>query len=494
MSPLVFELSTQITLWGQEIWMANMSPVDCRAAHPDACTTVGQHHQEMIEFCDNRSIEMDPNEPMNYLLRGARYLKSHQIEKALMDVENFARLEQACTIRPDAYLNRRLKYILIRKRFLYYLVNPLVDAQGKTIEEDSPGRNGLAWSFFYQGLWFQREKDYEKAVDLYRTATTINPALAVAFHNLALIQATSPMPQHHDGLSALGNAEKACDLTAWKNVLYIETYAAAQARVGDFAAAVKWQQEAVRRFGSETVGGMRARARAKLDLYQCEETYEQQYLWPNTLVAWWKFDQDDNDTQQVQDHSGHDLHGQFMGDACIVPDPARGEVLSLDGKGDFVDCGQDCRFDLTDKLSICAWIKPRIFNKKHQALISNGDRGWMLNRQAFTNSMQAAAYAVVLPDDPNNLWSGHLPTQTEITDGQWHHLVAVYDGARLRLYVDGVQDATCAVTGQIRPNDWPVFIGENSEQTKREWNGLIDDVRIYSYALTPQEIKAVYSE
>jgi hypothetical protein len=101
MSSLVFELTTQTTLWGQEIWLADISPKDCRAAQAGACQTVAQHHQEMIESCDNPSIAMDPNEPMNYLLRGARYLKSHQIEKALMDVENFARLEQDSAIRPD---------------------------------------------------------------------------------------------------------------------------------------------------------------------------------------------------------------------------------------------------------------------------------------------------------------------------------------------------------------------------------------------------------
>jgi tetratricopeptide (TPR) repeat protein len=371
------------------------------------------------------------------------------------------------------------------------LIDPLVQEQGKSIEEGSPGRNGLAWSFFYQGLWAQREQDYEKAIELYQTATRINPVLAVAFHNLAIIQATCPMPQDRDGSLALGNAEKACDLTAWKNASYIETFAAAQASVGGFAAAVKWQQEALNQIGSDNAVGTRVQAQAKLALYQRQETYQQQYLWPNQLIAWWKFDP--GDTQQIRDHSGNDLHGQFRGDACIVADPDRGDVLSLDGKGDFVDCGQDYRFNLTDTLSISVWIKPKILNKKHQALISNGDRGWILNRQAYANAIQISSRRLSLPDNPSKSW-GHLPTQTEITDSQWHHLVAVYDGARLSLYVDGDLDATCTVTGGIRPNNWPVFIGENSELSNREWDGLIDDVRIYSYVLTPDQIKEVFAE
>jgi beta-galactosidase len=79
-----------------------------------------------------------------------------------------------------------------------------------------------------------------------------------------------------------------------------------------------------------------------------------------------------------------------------------------------------------------------------------------------------------------------------MSDGQWHHLVGVYDGTHLVVYVDGKPDSTCTATGRIRSNDWPVFIGENSEETNREWDGLIDDVRIYSYALSAEEISTLY--
>ena len=407
-----------------------------------------------------------------------------------MDVENFARLEQDPVIRQDAYLDRRLKYILVRERFLYYLVDPLVEAQGESIAEDSPGRSGLAWAHFYQGLWAQRKRDYAKAVASYQTSIRIDPALAVACHHLAVIQATCPMPQYRDGSSALEHAKKACDLTAWQNVASVETYAAAHARVGDFDAAVRWQQEALDRFVFGSDAGTKAQARARLGLYQRKGTDEQQYLWPNQLVAWWAFDRGDDrgESRQVRDHSGNGLHGRLRGDACIVQDPDRGEVLSLDGKGDFVDCGQDCRFSLTDAFSICAWIKPRVFDKKHQALVSNGDRGWMLNRQAYSNGMQVATY-----DYAADRWD-HIPTKNEMTDGRWHHLVAVYDGAHLGLYVAGRLDNACSVTGRLTKNDWPVFIGENSELTGREWDGLIDDVRIYSKRLTPEEIIALYAE
>jgi len=303
------------------------------------------------------------------------------------------------------------------------------------------------------------------------------------------VQATCPLPEFRAAPQALHNAQRACELTAWRDPQSLEIYAAAHANAGDFDAAVKWQQETINRLAPDGKGGLRAQAQAKLDLYREQEPYRQQYLWPNRLVAWWKFD--GQDTQQVRDHSGNDLHGRFVGDARLVSDPERGEVLSLDGKGDFVDCGRDVRFNLAETISICAWIKPRVFNKKHQALVSNGDRGWCLNRSAYANGMQIFGFGIASSENPGGLW-GHLPTKTEMADGQWHHLVGVYDGTHLIVYVDGKLNAKTEATGRIRSNDWPVFIGENSEETNREWNGLIDDVRIYSYALSAEEISTLY--
>jgi tetratricopeptide (TPR) repeat protein len=468
--------------------MAEMSSPDPEVELAGSCHTIEEHHKEIIDE-HSTAIEMDPNEPMNYLLRGERYLQLNEIEKALMDVEHFARLEQNPEFRADPYLNRRLDYIVVQRRVFKFLIDELSKVQGESLQEDSPGRSGLAWSHFYAGLWAEREQRYERAVGCYETATRIRPDLAVAFRHLARVQATCPLPEFRAAPQALHNAQRACELTAWRDPQSLEIYAAAHANAGDFDAAVQWQQETINQLAPDGKGGLRAQAQVKLDLYREQEPYRQQYLWPNRLVAWWKFDR--QDTQQVRDHSGNDLHGRFVGDARLVSDPERGEVLSLDGKGDFVDCGRDVRFNLTDTLSICAWIKPRVFNKKHQALVSNGDRGWNLNRQAYTNHMQFVCFGIQKAEPQGSPWAD-LGGQRELSDGRWHHLVGVYDGSRLSLYVDGELDATIGAAGCVRTNDRPVFIGENSEETNREWDGLIDDVRIYSYALSAKEIGTLY--
>ena len=47
--------------------------------------------------------------------------------------------------------------------------------------------------------------------------------------------------------------------------------------------------------------------------------------------------------------------------------------------------------------------------------------------------------------------------------------------------------------GTMATNDYPVVVGENWENAHHEFKGLIDDVRIYSYALSEAEVKALYA-
>jgi len=70
----------------------------------------------------------------------------------------------------------------------------------------------------------------------------------------------------------------------------------------------------------------------------------------------------------------------------------------------------------------------------------------------------------------------------------WTHLATTYDGANLRLYVNGTQAATTALTGAKAVSTGPLKIGGNALWS--EWfAGLIDDVRIYDRALSATEIQ-----
>jgi len=62
----------------------------------------------------------------------------------------------------------------------------------------------------------------------------------------------------------------------------------------------------------------------------------------------------------------------------------------------------------------------------------------------------------------------------------------------MAFYTDGHADISVRPTGTVVVSRWKVMIGENAMWSGRGWNGLIDDVRIYSYALTEEEVKELY--
>ncbi|MHC4677000.1 MAG: LamG domain-containing protein [Planctomycetota bacterium] len=75
-----------------------------------------------------------------------------------------------------------------------------------------------------------------------------------------------------------------------------------------------------------------------------------------------------------------------------------------------------------------------------------------------------------------------------MNDNLWHHVAGVYDGSKVYLYVDGLLDNSEYASGVIDSSSYNVWIGANEEAADREWNGLIDDVRIYDYGLSHAEI------
>jgi hypothetical protein len=94
---------------------------------------------------------------------------------------------------------------------------------------------------------------------------------------------------------------------------------------------------------------------------------------------------------------------------------------------------------------------------------------------------------------------GTFDSSTQHTDGRradavdrWSHLALTYDGVRLRLYVDGTQVSSRAITGTILRTTDPLWIGGNRPYGEH-FQGVIDEVRVYDRALSPSEVKAEMS-
>jgi hypothetical protein len=195
------------------------------------------------------------------------------------------------------------------------------------------------------------------------------------------------------------------------------------------------------------------------------------------LVGWWQLDEGEG--KVTADAGGHHA-GTLVGNPTWTEGVAGG-ALQLDGQGDYVDLGTGPDFDITDRITVCAWVQVTAFDTDWQVIVAKGDTAWRLSRDQGDNLHFACT----------GLWPEWVRGTADVNDGQWHHVAGTYDGRELRLYVDGKLDASAKTQGAINTNAYPVYIGENAEHPGRGWHGLIDDVRLYNYALSEAEIKSL---
>jgi hypothetical protein len=208
-----------------------------------------------------------------------------------------------------------------------------------------------------------------------------------------------------------------------------------------------------------------------------------------SLKGYWRFNDSPFDGDAF-DSSGYIRGGSLAGDANFVPDPEWGQVLSLDGDGDYVQITDFKGVTGLTTRTVSAWIKTDVVDDGD--VVSWGEaaagKRWLLY---INNSgcLQVAVYE-----------GNKRTTSPDLRDGAWHHIAAVLpmgytNVADVDLYVDGLLVApenTATVEQGIDTGSMSdVKIGIFDDDQNRYFNGLIDDVRIYNRALDGGEIAAL---
>ena len=204
------------------------------------------------------------------------------------------------------------------------------------------------------------------------------------------------------------------------------------------------------------------------------------------LIGNWKLDETVGSTAADSSLLGN--NGTYQGGVSLAassPVPGSGALAAVfDGTNGHVPVPNESEYDVTGPISVAAWINVASFTKARQAILTKGNSAWRLSRRGRTNFIQFVC-------------SGLNPNQVNgtknVNDGGWHHLVGVYDGSSLTLYVDGVVDGSVSSSGSIAMNNYDVEIGGNDQASGLEFHGAIYDARVYSRALCPAEVQALSS-
>jgi enterochelin esterase-like enzyme/regulation of enolase protein 1 (concanavalin A-like superfamily) len=167
-----------------------------------------------------------------------------------------------------------------------------------------------------------------------------------------------------------------------------------------------------------------------------------------------------------------------------------GGALSFDETNDYVDITGYQGITGTASRTCSAWIKTTA--TVQECILSWGadaaGQKWILRTES-NGSLSAA------------VWNGYVNTATTLNNGQWHHVAAVLDSDgtpsanEIRLYIDGVLQSTTASSSQAIDTRafQNMILGafKIAGVTSGYFNGLLDDVRIYSRAFSAAEIAAL---
>ena len=162
----------------------------------------------------------------------------------------------------------------------------------------------------------------------------------------------------------------------------------------------------------------------------------------------------------------------------------------FDGVDDYVDLGEgDGITELQAQLTVSAWAKwaGSTSAGNNNAVVSQSGEGDDVFALAFGSGDDIYFYV------ENSSDTGEAAnSDTDLPDNDWHHYVGVYDGAKVLLYIDGVlQDDQPALTGLTQTVAHNIRIGTTQYATAN-WEGQIDDVKIYNRALSEGEIMGFY--
>lgn len=137
--------------------------------------------------------------------------------------------------------------------------------------------------------------------------------------------------------------------------------------------------------------------------------------------------------------------------------------------------------NLQREITLAAWIKINDTLSDYPAILAKGNDSWRMGVMAVEGELKDNIYF-----NCQGLGILSLFSSSKLNDGYWHNVVGTWDGTTQSIYIDGVLDNSLLNWGQLNTNDLPVTIGAmatSDTEVDHCWNGLIDDVRIYSYAI-----------
>jgi len=229
----------------------------------------------------------------------------------------------------------------------------------------------------------------------------------------------------------------------------------------------------------------------------------------NCLGGWWLNDNAASST--VTDSCSYGETGTLKANATSINTSTVTTTGKLNSAFTFngttnernVDLGDNFEFSRTTPFSVEAWVKTSAASE--QSIISKldcgcsaGCPGWAFE---FTSS---GALQFLLISNISSNWMGVATSTTGYNDNNWKHVVVTYDGSSntsgVTFYVNGSSSAkgtayANTLSNAITYTNYSASIGARTSCSDRntEWDGLLDNVRVFDRVLSSSEVTSLYN-
>jgi beta-galactosidase len=184
--------------------------------------------------------------------------------------------------------------------------------------------------------------------------------------------------------------------------------------------------------------------------------------------------------RSLKDESDNNIQVNIMGRAKLVA-ATDGKGIDLNGHDQWVEVYRDQNLEIEgNKLTLSLNVFPRSLSGSAGTLITKGNWQFGIHQirkdslEFYITTLQRHKIQIALPEN----W-----------EYNWHQVIAVYDGQKISLSIDGKESNALAVTGNILNTPYPVNIGRNAEIHGQETtvyicDAIIDQVGIFNKVLT----------
>jgi hypothetical protein len=204
------------------------------------------------------------------------------------------------------------------------------------------------------------------------------------------------------------------------------------------------------------------------------------------LVAFYPFNGNAND-ESGNGHNGTVSGAILVSDRFGIPNSA----YYFDGLNDYIRIPNHDSLNFQESMTVNFWMNVAELYTREAFPISHGswENRWKVSIVSTPTSEHKLRWTIKCTTGTID-----LDTETQLTINNWHNYTVFYDGSDFEIYIDGELDNFSPWSGSILTTTIDLTIGQMlPNNSSYNFKGIIDDIRIFNYGLSVEEIENLAS-